>query len=99
MEVPRIEGEAEPAELGEALAELRIEQALGRNRSRHEPPDDAVVPRGAVAHAAEAPAAGADLGFEDVAHAPAEHQVGPADDRLADARRAVVARRAHGRGA
>src|SRR5262245_51917825 len=50
MEVPGIEGEAKLAEFGETFAELRIEQAPGRDRARHELADDAVVPRGAIAH-------------------------------------------------
>src|ERR1700716_2529729 len=47
---------------------------------------------GPVAHAAEGAAADGDLGFQHGAHPGAQHEVDPADDRLADARLAVLAR-------
>ena len=55
----------------------------------------AAVPRHAVADAAQPAAAGGDLGFQHLAHAGADGQVGAADDRLGDAARAVIAGRAH----
>src|SRR5438105_11875223 len=84
MEVPGIEAQPERAELGEAFAECRVEQAVRWNSPGDMLADHAVVMRGAVAYAAKAAAAGLDLGLQHLAHAGTQHQVGPADDRLAD---------------
>ena len=95
-EVPGIEGEPELAEFGEAFAERRIEQAVAGDRPRDMLARLAFVPRRAVAHAAEAAAGHGDLGLQHRAYAAAQHQVGPADDRLAGACLAVLAGGAHG---
>ena len=59
----------------------------------------AAVPGHAVADAAKAPAADREFGFQHIAHARADGQVGVADDRLGDAAGAIIARRAHRRDA
>src|SRR4029453_14308083 len=91
-EVPGIEGEAELPELGEAFAELLVEQAVAGNRPRDKLARRAFVPRRAVAHAAEAAVGDGDLGLQDAAHAGAQHHVGPPDDPLAGPRLPALAR-------
>ena len=97
MILPGFEAEAEPGELGEAFAEFRVAHQMRRHDAGDELADRlAGVPGHAVADAAEAPAADGDLCLQHVAHARAEGEIGVADDRLGDAARAVIARRAHG---
>ena len=57
------------------------------------------VPGHAVAQAAQTPAGGGDLGFQQLAHARADGQVAAADDALGDAAGSVVARSTHRRDA
>lgn len=100
MILPGFEAETERGQLGKPLAELGFAHQMRQHHARREFLDRLVlVPRHAVADAAEAPAAGPDLGFQNLAHLGAEGQVGMADDPLGDPARAVPAGRAHRRNA
>ena len=57
------------------------------------------VPAAGVADAAEAPAAGRDMGFQDLVDRLAQAQVGASDDPLADTHRSIVAAVGHRRDA
>ncbi len=92
MILPGFEAETEAAELGEALAERGIAREVRRHGAGGEFADRfAAVPCHAVADAAEASAADREFGFQHVAHARAEGEVGVADDRFRDAAGTVVA--------
>ena len=90
--LPRFEAEPQLRELRKALAEFRLAHQMRRHDARRVFLDRFVfVPRHAVPNAAEAPAAHSDLGFEHIAHAGAERQVGVADNPFSDAARAIPA--------
>ncbi len=63
------------------------------------PTDFVAIPRHTVAEAAQTPAGGGDLCFEQFAHARTDAEVAAADDALGDAARSVTARRTHRRDA
>ena len=99
MEHPRVEGQPERGQAGEARAEVGLlheVRALG---------DGAVadhvarVPGRRVAHAAKSAAAGADQRLEHGLDPIAQREIGEADDARGDARRAVLAALAHRRDA
>ena len=92
---PRVERVPEPRQHREALAEFRVAEHAGHRRIARIAHLRIVVPRGDVADAAEAPAAGAHQRLEHRLDAAAEHQVGMSDDAGAGADLAVDAARRH----
>ncbi len=100
MILPGFEAEAERGQLGKPLAEFRVaHQVRGHDTGCMFLDRVVLVPRDAVADAAEPAAAGRDLRLQHLAHPPAQGQVGVADDALGDPARAVPARGAHRRDA
>ena len=95
MEDPRVEGQVERHQPGQAGPEVR---SLHQMRARgHGAIADHVarIPRRRVTHAAKSPAAGADLRLQHGLDSIAEREIGEAHDPRGDTRRAVEAAVAH----
>ena len=99
MEHPRVEGQAERGQTHQAGPEVRPLHQV-RSRGDGTVADHlARVPRRGVAHAAESPAAGAELRLQHGLDLVAECEIGEADDARGDARRPVETAVAHRRDA
>ena len=96
MEQPGIEHQAKLLQALHAGADRRVEIEAGPRHAVAVADDGIGIPAGGIADAAEAPAAGGDLGFQHGGHAIAQGEVGKAHDAAADARRPVAAAVAHG---
>src|SRR5437879_2455313 len=87
---PGVEGQPEPAERGEAAAEIRIEEKTGWRVGAGRL-DAVLVPRGDIADTAKAPAGSGNMRFQCRPGAVADTQIDIADDAGAGTRRTIEA--------
>jgi hypothetical protein len=97
MKHPGVERQPERGQPREPGAEFLALHVVRTGRDSEGADDRARVPRRRMAHAAEAPAAGADVRLQHGLDPLAEREVGEAHDAGGDPRRSVLAAIAHGR--